>query len=148
VLAAVGAMVTIAGLAPIDVAAQDDTPPPIDAGPVPADVKLHVGETAALDGGALTVTVEQVAEDSRCPRDVTCVWAGRALVELHVTVDGADKGLVTATLMPGRPSSQELDATVERYVFSLTDLQPYPQASQPEPLDQRVATLHVRNSTP
>jgi hypothetical protein len=50
--------------------------------------------------------------------------------------------------MPGRPPTQEIDATVERYVFSLTDLQPYPQASQPQPLDQRVATLHVRNWTP
>jgi hypothetical protein len=147
-LVAIGVMVTVAGLAPVDVAAQDDAPPPIDAGPVPADAKLLVGETASLDGGAVTVTLDEVAEDSRCPKDVMCVWSGRALVELHVTIDGDDKGLVTASLMPGRPPSQELDATVERYVFSLTDLQPYPQASNPEPLDQRVATLHVRNWTP
>ena len=147
-LVSVGMMVTVAGPSPVEVAAQDDTVPAADAGPVPADVQLHVGESASLDGGAVKVTLEQVAEDSRCPKDVMCVWAGRALVALHVTVDGDDKGLVTASLMPGRPPSQALDATVERYVFTLTDLQPYPQASHPEPLDQRVATLHVRNWSP
>jgi hypothetical protein len=148
-LAAIGLAVAVASFLPLAVNAQAGSAgAAIDGGPVPADVQLHVGETAALDGGAVQVTFTQVAEDSRCPKDVLCVWAGRALVELHVWVDGADKGLVTASLMPGSPPSQELDATVERYVFSLTDLQPYPQASQPQPLDQRVATLHVRPWTP
>jgi hypothetical protein len=81
---------------------------------------------------------------------VQCFWAGRALVELHVTVDGVDKGLVTASLMPGAPKQQpsDLDAVVERYVFSLIDLEPYPVAGQDQPLDQRLATIHVANTTP
>jgi hypothetical protein len=148
VLVAIGLAVTISSLWPRDVAADDALPPQTDGGPLPADVHLHVGDTVTLDGGALQVSLEQVAEDSRCPMDVMCVWQGRALVELHVTVDGVDRGLVSATLVPGPQRLPDLDAIVERYAFSLTDLQPYPQASQPQPLDQRVATLHVSPWTP
>jgi hypothetical protein len=96
------------------------------------------------------VTLVQVEEDSRCPKDVLCVWMGRALVRLQATVDGQDKGQVTATLMPGsqKPQPSDLDAVVERYVLSLADLQPYPAASQPQPLDQRVATIRVTAAAP
>jgi hypothetical protein len=144
--------VGMATLAPAAATAQTPStePAPSDGPPaaglaLPAEVQLRVGETAALDGGALQVELVQVAEDSRCPMDALCVWLGRAVVVLHVIVDGVDRGEVTVTLYPGtRPqSSSDLDATVDRYVLSLVDLQPYPRASQPQPLDQRVVTIHV-----
>jgi hypothetical protein len=119
-----------------------------DALPVPADVELHVGDVATFDGGALQVALVQVEEDSRCPSNVMCVWQGRAVVRLHATVDGVDRGEVTASLDPGSQRSPDLDAVVDRYVISLTDLQPYPQTGQSQPIDQRVATMHVRVSTP
>jgi hypothetical protein len=120
-----------------------------DAIPIPADLQLHVGDEATLDDGALTVALVQVEEDSRCPANVTCVWAGRAVVRLHATVDGTDRGEVTASLYPGRRRQQpsDLDAVVDRYVFSLTDLQPYPRTDQDQPPDQKVATLRVRLGT-
>ena len=33
-------------------------------------------------------------------------------------------------------------------MISLADLQPYPVASKPQPLDQRVATIRVTTATP
>jgi hypothetical protein len=127
--------------------------PPIVVQPSPGDVQLRVGETATLEGGALLVSMVQVAEDSRCPMDVMCVWMGRAVVVLHVVLDGVDRGDVTVTLYPGPQGqhgqrSPDLDATVGRYVIALADLQPYPVASQPQPLDQRVATIRVTTATP
>ena len=78
----------------------------------PTDIQLRVGETATLDGGALQVTLVQVVEDSRCPMNAMCVWMGRAVVSLHVTVDGVDRGDATATLSPGPMTerSPDLDA--------------------------------------
>ena len=136
--------VAMIGLTPLGARAE------AEAIQTPADVQLHVGETTTLDGGALQVTLVQVEEDSRCPMKVLCVWTGRAVVRLHATVDGVDKGEVTASLYPG-PQSQgpsEHDAVVDRYLISLVDVQPYPVAGQPQPLDQRVATLHVAVSAP
>jgi hypothetical protein len=154
-LSVTGLALTIASMAPPGALAEAEPPSPsaeepVDGGPIPVDIQLHVGDTAILDGGALQVSMVQVVEDSRCPENVMCVSAGRGLVDLRVTVDGVDKGEVTASLVPG-PENQrppDLNAIVERYVFSLTDLQPYPEAGQAQPVDQHLATIHVAANAP
>ena len=171
ILAALGLAIALAGLdapsataptesaepadqaEPSEQSAADVGSPPTVVQQSPGDVQLHAGETATLEGGALLVRMVQVAEDSRCPMDVMCVWMGRAVVTLHVVLDGVDRGDVDVTLYhgpqnPQNPRSPGLDATVDRYVISLADLQPYPVASQPRPLDQRVATIRVTTATP
>ena len=52
-----------------------------------ADLSLELGETASVDG--LAITFESVAEDSRCPEGSVCVWGGQARVALRIagTVD-------------------------------------------------------------
>lgn len=164
ILAALALTIGLAGPGPSAVTAQETATeqteptaevgtPPIVVQPSPGDVQLHVGETATLDGGALQLSMVQVAEDSRCPMDVMCVWMGRAVVGLHVVLDGVDRGDVNVTLYPGPQNqhnqrSPDLDATIDRYVISLVDLQPYPVAGNPQPLDQRVATIRVTTATP
>ena len=154
-VSAAGLVGTIAVLSTAIALAEIEAPAPtevdpVEGGPVPADVQLHVGDTATLDNGGVKGSLVQVEEDSRCPANVTCVSAGRGLVDLRVTVDGDDKGLVTASLVPG-PLGQrlpDLDAIVERYIFSLIDLQPYLQRGQSLALDQELATIHVAMHTP
>ena len=41
---------------------------------------LHPGQTASLAAGALTVRLDSVSNDSRCPRGANCIWEGDALV--------------------------------------------------------------------
>lgn len=54
-------------------------------------VNLRLGSTVRIRGTDLHVTFEQVTEDSRCPVNVTCVWAGQAAVELRIRLgDGAE----------------------------------------------------------
>ena len=122
---------------------QDELPVAVVVPQTPAAVQLKVGETAALDNGNLKVTLLAVTEDSRCPKDVMCVWSGRAVVALHIELDGADGGEHKATLMPGRQGPSDLDAVAGRYRLALTDVQPYPDRSHPEPTLETVATLHV-----
>jgi hypothetical protein len=43
-----------------------------------------IGETADL-GGGLTVRPIAVIEDSRCPGDVTCIWAGRLRIRANAS---------------------------------------------------------------
>ncbi len=61
---------------------------------------LHVGETADIRGESLQIRFIEISEDSRCPRDVTCVWEGRAIVNIEVVkgtisqkVDLVEQGL-------------------------------------------------------
>src|SRR5262245_13577427 len=50
-----------------------------------AEVTLAAGDTAALKATDTKVRFLSVSEDSRCPRDTTCIWAGevKARFEIH-----------------------------------------------------------------
>jgi hypothetical protein len=49
----------------------------------PGTVTARLGEEVRL--GEVRVRPIEVLEDSRCPRDVTCVWAGRIRVRVAVS---------------------------------------------------------------
>jgi hypothetical protein len=51
----------------------------------PGVVAVRIGETANL-GGGLRVRPLDVVEDSRCPQNTRCVWAGR--LRVRVSVEG------------------------------------------------------------
>ncbi|GAM96500.1 hypothetical protein U91I_00119 [alpha proteobacterium U9-1i] len=59
----------------------------------PGVVAAGIGETADL-GGGLRVRPLEVLEDSRCPQNARCVWAGR--LRLRVAVEGAGEHEVIA----------------------------------------------------
>jgi hypothetical protein len=55
-----------------------------------AEVSLAHGATASVTGTDLQVRFVAVTEDSRCPRDTTCVWAGEVKVQLEIA-EGSQK---------------------------------------------------------
>jgi hypothetical protein len=152
-LAAVGLAVVAAGFWPSIAEAEGDTgtPAPPSGLQTPADVPMSAGDTVDLDGGSLQISNLAVVEDSRCPMNVMCVWMGRAVVTVDVTVDGVSQGSQKLTLFPARRvpvPSPDLDAVVDRYILSLADVQPYPVAGGSQPLDQKTATISVTAATP
>src|SRR5687768_8422128 len=50
--------------------------------------QLRVGESVVVSGESLTVTMNGVPEDSRCPTGVQCVWAGNARVSVTLAKTG------------------------------------------------------------
>lgn len=61
--------------------------PPLEAGDAaPGVVTAGIGETARI--GDVSVRPIAILEDSRCPRDVECVWAGR--LRLSAAISGVD----------------------------------------------------------
>jgi hypothetical protein len=59
------------------------TPPETPSAPHVAlgeEFTLKTGQTASVAEGALIVRFESVSNDSRCPRGVTCIWEGDAVV--------------------------------------------------------------------
>lgn len=50
----------------------------------PQELTLSYGEEKPVGGSVLRVSFARVVEDSRCPVDVVCVWAGNARVELGI----------------------------------------------------------------
>ncbi len=48
------------------------------------EILLKYGDDIRLDGSVLRLSFGEVLEDSRCPVDVTCVWAGNAKVVIGI----------------------------------------------------------------
>lgn len=87
------------------------------------EMSLPIGQTAVVSGEGLTIEFRSVPEDSRCARDVTCVWAGQVRCAVDVTANGDTTSL--DLIQPGltdAPASQEHGG----YVFTFS-VDPYPE---------------------
>ena len=82
---------------------------------------IPLTKTSTHDG--VSITLVAVIEDSRCPRDTTCIWAGKAVVK--ILVSGADQELQEITVV-FQNESQSVIATTEDTVFTALKLLPYP----------------------
>ena len=65
-----------------------------------ASFALAQGQTATVRGTDTRITFKQVREDSRCPVDVTCVWAGDAKIEIVITPDGSEGTRILSLTSP------------------------------------------------
>ncbi|ASK32719.1 hypothetical protein CEY12_08405 [Chryseobacterium sp. T16E-39] len=84
------------------------------------------GENRFLKEYQMNVTFTNIAEDSRCPEGVNCIWAGVAVA--NVLVMGTSTRPVTLTLAttenPGRNYFKS--AEFNGYTISLNEVTPYP----------------------
>jgi hypothetical protein len=76
----------------------EPAPEPTPDASAPQERTLAIGKPAAFAGG-LTVTLRSI-EDSRCPKDVQCVWAGELAAVLAVEAAGTDGGALELRLGP------------------------------------------------
>jgi hypothetical protein len=54
--------------------------------PLGKPFQLRVGEMATFQSG-IQIKLNQVLENSLCPKDVQCVWAGKVLLEVQASVN-------------------------------------------------------------
>jgi len=109
--------------------------------PLGREFRLAVGQSALVGDAGLRVSLKGVAQDSRCPADVQCVWEGDATVSIGVAsapAPRAEYGLHTS----GR---FERDVGHGAYRISLVRLDPVPRSTGlPSPNDYRATLLVVR----
>lgn len=100
---------------------------------------LMAYQEAVVEGTSLRIRFNTVSNESRCPSDVQCVWAGNAIVILSLTSSGNQSG--SATL------NTTLDPKFTDYAgyrIALVGLKPYPRSGSKIPTADYVATLEVR----
>jgi hypothetical protein len=100
---------------------------------------LRPGATARVTGESIAVAFEGVAGDSRCPVDVTCVWAGDAVVTLTLAVGTAEP---TRIELHTNPSFQR-EALVAGYRVALNALAPSRRTGVDIPQSGYEATIVV-----
>ncbi len=101
---------------------------------------LGIGQEARIQGTPITVRFLRVSEDSRCPIDVNCVWAG----------DGTLKFSLSGAEVINNETS--LHTTLEPkllyyggYTIRLIDLKPSPRSGTKIPVTAYLATLEASN---
>ena len=105
---------------------------------VPGTIVLAPGASVRIEGRDVTVRFVSVLEDSRCPKEVTCVWAGRARVAIEV---GRDGQAARSFELEVAAASAAVDADGLRLTAEALD--PYPRDSQPTPTEAYRLRLRV-----
>ena len=99
-------------------------------------VEIQIGEEKKI--GDLRIAFEGVAEDSRCPEGVVCVWAGNARAHFSATDRRGQR--VEFDLNTGvQPRAHRFGG----YTIKLEKLVPHPNVNRETKVDEYVATVFV-----
>lgn len=109
--------------------------------------KLTLNQTAYLAPADIAFRFVNVTEDSRCPSDVQCIWAGQVttLIEYTRASTGERLGDLSLTLIGG--TSNDLSTKViQGHTITLANVEPYPVSTKTIHSSDYVATLVVLNA--
>lgn len=101
---------------------------------------VKLGESIGF--GNKSVKFVKVLSDSRCPVDVTCVWAGEAKVLIEI-YDG-EKLLETKEVVISPTSGTIPLFSLERISVGIDGLAPYPNSKTPEANKKYILNLILR----
>jgi hypothetical protein len=86
------------------------------------------GENRFLKEYEMNVTFKGVSEDSRCPKDVTCIWAGTAVAQVEVMGPATRPVILNLATAGHERNHYGSSANFNGYTISLAELMPYPAA--------------------
>jgi hypothetical protein len=90
---------------------------------------LHIGQTASIASEGLKITFDDVTADSRCPKNVQCIWTGQVTCLLTMVKEGdipPKSQMVINQMGSTNPARQVFE---DRYMLTF-DVQPYPVSGQ------------------
>jgi len=112
-----------------------------EQGPLPASVlgqEYLIGFGETIHVGSLALEFTTLAEESRCPLNANCVWAGNARILVTATL-----GRTTGVLELNTYANYQVRATFEGYLIELRRLQPDIPWMPRGPLEEYTATVFV-----
>ncbi len=89
------------------------------------EFSLRIGQTAQIENEPLTIRFTGISGDSRCPKGVTCIWAGEVKCDVTVTYQGTSSNITL--IQSGAGQSSEEIYKGYRLIFSV---EPYPEAGK------------------
>jgi len=98
--------------------------------PEPSSIQLgqpftiSINQPAQLSEKGLSLTFQEVLEDSRCPSNVQCAWSGQARISISVSQTGQAPAALEMNTNP--PLKQDV-VTYGDFQIQLLALDPYPE---------------------
>lgn len=111
-----------------------------DQEPIPDSFSFGVEKEFKINGdyhsidNSLKFTITEI-NDSRCPSDVVCIWAGKA--DVKIKVESPVPGTITLSTY-----DNPVD-TIGSYSFKIIDVSPYPISTKTIKLDDYVVLLKI-----
>jgi hypothetical protein len=103
----------------------------------PQGVRVKVGNSSVEKRSRIKVEFLEMMDDSRCPIDTTCIWAGNAHIKIHVSKNGKSK------TMELNSTVKNSDSTFAGYEFKLAALTPVPRSNIRIDRNGYVATISM-----
>jgi hypothetical protein len=86
-------------------------------------ISVQVNKEKRFPKAKLSVRFVELVEDSRCPTDTNCVWAGNAKIKIRVTGHGRSHDFTLDT------NGQNQAVVTEGYSIKLVGLTPSPRSN-------------------
>lgn len=100
-------------------------------------VRVQINKEKRFPKSKLSVRFVELVEDSRCPTDTNCIWAGNAKIKIRVVASGRSQELTLDTNGPQQA------ATAEGYSIKLIGLTPAPRSNIRINRNGYVATFEI-----
>ena len=110
----------------------------------PGEITLQMGTSTFVDD--VEIRFSGVLEDSRCPSDVQCVWAGNARAALGVGPRRGTQGPTEQVLLNTGEGARSGESWGLR--VTLVDLTPVPKSTEAIPAESYVVRLKVEAVEP
>ena len=108
----------------------------------PETVTVKQGQKKSAPNGEFNIKFISVTEDSRCPVDANCVWAGNAKVSVKIT----DKNGVSKTMVMNTTMGPQGDQ-YRGWAIYLTELSPAPKSGTAIKQKAYKATFSIQRLT-
>ncbi len=103
--------------------------------------RLEVGQTGLLPAHGLSILFRAITEDSRCPANVLCVWAGQVTALQELAQNGAAPEPLSATGFPD--PDHPVIVTWTPFWLEVLEVGPYPGADSDATPDETYVILRA-----
>lgn len=140
----IAGLLALAIVLPVGACSRSGDPADPDGGAVVVEAaagrtfELGPNETARITGLGILVAFRGVAQDSRCPTDVTCVWEGDASLRIRASSANTDW-----TPFDLHTSLDPRSARIDGHTITVVGLTPSPVSDRPIANDRYRVTLRV-----
>ncbi|MEO9321194.1 MAG: hypothetical protein ABI361_11015 [Nitrososphaera sp.] len=104
---------------------------------------LAYNQSVTVKDANLALHFANVTEDSRCPSDVRCIWAGRVSVLLNAKAADSDQPMAQLNLTAPAGSGASVTGALDGLTVTLQNVSPYPTSTSKPHLQDYVISLVV-----
>ena len=110
---------------------------PVTAARATETIRVQINTQKRAPKSRLTIRFLELIEDSRCPVDTNCVWAGNATIKVRVSRNGRNRDLTLET------NGQNNSVKAHGYSIKFVALTPVPRSNIRINRNGYVATLAI-----